>query len=155
VAMQSYTDSMRQSAVPSQRYKTPGSSLGLQERSTPQLIRELRRGLSFDALARLSTESRIPVSEIAAVIGIPERTLARRKVAGKLAADESERLLRISRIFEAAVRLFAGDIRAAVAWMRNARAALAGHTPLEYSATELGAREVENLICQLEHGVFP
>ena len=141
--------------MPANRRYRPGSSLGLQERSTPQLIRELRRGLSFDALARLSTESGIPVSEIAAVIGIPERTLARRKVAGKLAADESERLLRISRIFEATVRLFAGDVGAAVAWMRKARVALGGHSPLEYSATELGAREVENLIGQLEHGVFP
>ena len=145
----------RRSAVSNPRYGTPGSSLGLQERSTPQLIRDLRRGLSFDALARLAAESGISVSEIAAVLGIPERTLARRKVAGKLAPDESERLLRISRIFESAVRLFAGDAGAAVAWLRKARPALGGHTPLEYSATELGAREVENLIGQLEHGVFP
>jgi putative toxin-antitoxin system antitoxin component (TIGR02293 family) len=151
----SQTIARRSGAAVIRRYKTPGASLGLQARPTPQLIRDLRGGLSFDSLARLSTESGIPISEIAAWMGIPERTLARRKVAGKLAADESERLLRLSRIFEDSVRLFAGDVGGAVAWLRKGRTALGGQTPLEYCATELGAREVENLIGQLEHGVFP
>jgi putative toxin-antitoxin system antitoxin component (TIGR02293 family) len=145
----------RQSGATPRRYKTAGESLGLPARTTQQLIGQLRDGLPFRALEVLSRESGIPVSEIAAVVGIPERTLARRKVAGKLSADESERLLRISRIFEDAVGLFAGDAAAAVAWLRKPRAALGGETPLGYSATELGAREVENLIGQLAHGVFP
>jgi uncharacterized protein (DUF2384 family) len=54
-----------------------------------------------------------------------------------------------------AVELFNGDVPEAVAWLRRPRRALAGHTPLAYSGTELGAREVENLIGQLEYGVFP
>jgi len=145
----------RQRLTGTGRYKASGSSLGLSSRSTQQLIHDLSKGLSFSALEALSKGSAIPVSEIASIMGIPERTLARRKAAGKLAANESERLLRISRIFEQAVMLFAGDVSAAVAWLRKARPALDGHTPLEYSATELGAREVENLIGQLEHGVFP
>jgi putative toxin-antitoxin system antitoxin component (TIGR02293 family) len=72
-----------------------------------------------------------------------------------LARDESERLLRISSIFEKAVELFNGDVPEAVTWLRRPRRALANHTPLAYSGTELGAREVENLIGQLEYGVFP
>jgi putative toxin-antitoxin system antitoxin component (TIGR02293 family) len=132
-----------------------GSSLGLAASSTPHLIRELRRGLFFRALEFLASESGIPVSEIAALVGIPPRTLARRKVSGRLAPAESERLLRISRIFELAVGLFNGDIADAVAWLRTPRRILAGSTPLAYSATELGAREVETLIGQLGHGVFP
>jgi uncharacterized protein (DUF2384 family) len=36
----------------------------------------------------------------------------------------------------------------------TAKKALENQTPLEYSRTELGAREVENLIGRLEHGVF-
>jgi uncharacterized protein (DUF2384 family) len=39
--------------------------------------------------------------------------------------------------------------------LRSPRRIFAGSTPLAYSATELGAREVETLIGQLEHGVFP
>jgi putative toxin-antitoxin system antitoxin component (TIGR02293 family) len=135
--------------------RAAGSSLGLAATSTPRLIRELRRGLPFRTLEFLSSESGIPVSEIGALVGIPPRTLARRKVSGRLAPAESERLLRISRIFELAVGLFNGVVAEAVAWLRTPRRTLAGSTPLAYSATELGAREVEILIGQLEHGIFP
>lgn len=151
----SQTIARRQSSATASRYKTAGSSLGLRAGSTRDLIRELRRGLSYGALEFLSGESGIPVRDIAVVIGIPERTLARRKVTGRLGTGESERLLRISRIFEHAVGLFTGDVAGAVAWLRAPRPALGGHTPLDYAATEVGAREVENLIGQLEHGVFP
>jgi len=137
------------------RYQFRGSSLGLSPGRTDDLIREVRRGLPFKTLESLSLESGISVSELASIVEIPERTLARRKAAGRLGRDESERLLRLSRIFEKAVQLFNGDVVEAVSWLRRPRRALANHTPLAYSATELGAREVENLIGQLEHGVFP
>jgi putative toxin-antitoxin system antitoxin component (TIGR02293 family) len=136
-------------------YKTAGSSLGLAADSTPGLIRELHRGLPFGSLEFLSSESGIPISEIAPLVGIPPRTLARRKVSGRLAPAESERLLRISRIFELAVGLFNGIAADGVVWLRTPRRTLAGSSPLAYSTTEVGAREVENLIGQLEHGVFP
>jgi len=145
----------RAAASRSISYKTAGSSLGLAANSAPSLIRELHRGLPFRSLEFLSSESGIPVSEIAPLVGIPPRTLARRKVSGRLALAESERLLRISRIFELAVGLFHGSVADAVAWLRTPRRTLAGNSPLAYSATEVGAREVENLIGQLEHGVFP
>src|SRR5271169_5347301 len=102
-------------------YRTAGASLGLAVASTPHLVRELRRGLPFRALEFLSSESGIPVSEIADIIGIPPRTLARRKVSGRLAPAESERLLRISRIFECAVAMFHGVGADAVAWLRTPR----------------------------------
>lgn len=131
-----------------------GSSLGLKASSTNKLIEELERGLSFKALERLTELSGITLTAIARAIGIPERTLARRKSAGRLAPDESERLLRISSIFEKTVDLFEGDITGAVNWLTTPKRAFGGRLPLDYSRTELGAREVENLIGRLEHGVF-
>ena len=137
------------------RYRSPGSSLGLPSQRTDDLIDEVRKGLPFKTLESLSLESGLSVPELATFLEIPERTLARRKVAGRLGRDESERLLRLSRIFEKAVELFNGDVTEAVGWLRRPRKALADKTPLFYAATEVGAREVENLIGQLEHGVFP
>lgn len=135
--------------------KLPGSSLGLNPRSTPHLIQVLRQGLPFRTLECLSMQSQIPVTEIASLIGIPPRTLARRKITGRLVLVESERLLRISRIFEFAVALFQGGTLEAVTWLRSRSRALDGSSPLAFATTELGAREVENLIGQLEYGVFP
>jgi putative toxin-antitoxin system antitoxin component (TIGR02293 family) len=39
-------------------------------------------------------------------------------------------------------------------WFTSPKIALGGKTPLEYADTELGAREVEDLLSRLEHGVF-
>jgi putative toxin-antitoxin system antitoxin component (TIGR02293 family) len=122
--------------------------------TTGQLIRRVEGGFPFKAMEALASQSGVAVSVIAAIIGIPERTLARRKAAGKLAPHESERLLRLSTVFEKAVELFEGNVPAAVSWLTTPKKALGSQPPLEYSRTELGAHEVENLIGRLEHGVF-
>jgi putative toxin-antitoxin system antitoxin component (TIGR02293 family) len=136
------------------RFSTRGSSLGLRSPSTPQLIEQLEAGLSFEALRSFESNSGLDVNFVASLIGIPERTFQRRKSSGRLSSEESERLLRISNIFEKAVALFEGDTDAAVQWLTTPKKALSGQLPLQYSRTEPGAREVENLIGRVEHGVF-
>ena len=63
----------------------------------------------FKTLQALESRSGLALSRLAEIIGIPERTLARRKVSRKLTPEESERLLRISSVFEDAVDLFEGE----------------------------------------------
>jgi putative toxin-antitoxin system antitoxin component (TIGR02293 family) len=132
----------------------PGRTLGLKAKNSGELIRQVGRGFSFHLLAAFEARSGISLAEIAAIVGIPPRTLARRKSSGRLTSDESEKLLRLSSVFEQAVELFEGDEAGARRWLTTAKKALENQTPLEYSRTELGAREVENLIGRLEHGVF-
>jgi len=136
------------------RFRTRGASLGLTATRTDDLVSRIERGLPFRVLESLTALSGLPVTLIASVGGIPERTLARRKVAGRFVPEESERLLRISTVFEKAVDLFEGDVAGAVTWLTLPKKALGYQTPLRYSRTELGAREVENLIGRLDHGVF-
>jgi putative toxin-antitoxin system antitoxin component (TIGR02293 family) len=136
------------------RYVSPGASLGLRQTETNDLIEEILAGLSFKTLETFSFESSLPVTEIASLIEVPQRTLARRRVVGRLSSEESERLLRLSRIFEKAVALFEGNVDAAIAWLKRPKRALGDKSPLTYSRTELGARQVEDLIGRLEHGVF-
>jgi putative toxin-antitoxin system antitoxin component (TIGR02293 family) len=155
--VQAHISNMR-AASRGDRHRSPfaarGASLGLSPATPAELIRKLERGFPFDSIVQLANHSGIPVSRIAAVVGIPERTLARRKTSGRLTLDESERLLRLANIFEKACDLFEGDVPAAVNWLTAEKKALGEQVPLDYSRTELGAREVENLIGQLEHGVF-
>jgi putative toxin-antitoxin system antitoxin component (TIGR02293 family) len=136
------------------RFRTRGASLGLTATRTDLLVRRIERGLPFKAVESLAALSGLSVTLIASVPGIPERTLARRKAAGTLAPDESERLLQVSTVFENAVELFEGDVAGAVTWLTSPKKVLGHRTPLAYSRTEPGAREVENLIGRLEHGVF-
>src|SRR6266705_4648640 len=87
----------------------PGRTLGLKAENSGELIRQVGRGFSFHALRALESRSGIPLPQIAAIIGIPPRTLARRKSSGRLTSDESEKLLRLSSVFEQAVEVFEGD----------------------------------------------
>jgi putative toxin-antitoxin system antitoxin component (TIGR02293 family) len=118
------------------------------------LVAQIEAGLPFKTLQSLATMSGLSIPLIASTLGIPERTLARRKTAGRLSPDESERLLRISSLFEKAVELFEGDVTAAVRWLTSPKKVFGHRPPLTYARTELGAREVENLMGRLEHGVF-
>ncbi len=148
----------RRSAVP--RIPHPNTStskarsLGLKAPDANSLIQQVEQGFSFATLRTFEARSGIAVSDLAAVVGIPERTLARRRASGKLTWDESDRLLRVSLVFDKAVDLFEGDVAAATAWLLTGRKALRNRTPLAYLRTEAGAREVEDLIGRLEHGIF-
>jgi putative toxin-antitoxin system antitoxin component (TIGR02293 family) len=135
-------------------YHRRGRSLGLSASDTFDLIQQIERGFSFTTLLTLEANSGVSLALLASVIGIPERTLARRKTSGKLEPDESERLLRISTLFEKCVELFEGDVTAAVNWLTSPKKALNRQPPLLYARTELGAREVEDLIGRIDHGVF-
>jgi putative toxin-antitoxin system antitoxin component (TIGR02293 family) len=135
-------------------FPTRGASLGLTANRTDALISQAQRGLPFRSLESLATASNIPAPVLASVAGIAQRTLSRRKATGRFSPDESEKLLRISSVFEKTVELFDGDAAQALAWLTRISPALAHHTPLEYSRSELGAREVETLLGRLQHGIF-
>jgi putative toxin-antitoxin system antitoxin component (TIGR02293 family) len=119
-----------------------------------ELIERIKNGLKFGVLESLSSATGQPLTELASRVGIPARTLARRKSSGKLSMEESERVVRLAGLYERAAELFGGDVTNARQWMSQPKKALGGESPLDYAATELGAREVENLIGRLEHGVF-
>lgn len=114
----------------------------------------IEHGLPFAAVVRLRELLGIPLDELAARMAIPGRTLARRKSEGVLDPLESDRLLRIARLFVLARGLFDGDAKTAREWLNAPQRALGAKTPLEFASTEVGAREVEALVGRLAHGVF-
>jgi putative toxin-antitoxin system antitoxin component (TIGR02293 family) len=132
----------------------PQTSLGLAAGTLRDLINQIRAGLGFGALEALAAGIGVPLSELAPLVGIPARTLARRRIAGRLSAGESERVVRLANLFEKTLRLFEGNVAEAQQWLRLPKKALGGESPLDFSTTELGAREVENLVGRIEHGVF-
>ena len=118
------------------------------------VLEMVRSGLPysmFDELVRAVGGSQ---KELAAVIGIPATTLARRKRSGMLTPSESDRLVRIARLETMAAAMMRGDAGAAGRWLRTPHDLLDRETPLERASTETGARDVELLIGRLRHGVF-
>ena len=131
-----------------------GYSTGINEPNPFKLSHAVGKGLPYSALESFLKFTGLPADTITRVLRIPPRTLQRRKTQGTLSQDESERLVRVAGIFERALDLFAGDIASAKHWLQTPRPALNGQTPLQTAMTEIGAREVEDLIGRLEHGVF-
>lgn len=93
------------------------------------------------------------VDELTAIV-IPERTLARRKASGEpLTIEETERALRLARIATEAERVFDDPAKAA-RWLRKPNRALNLRKPISLLETETGARAVEELLGQIDHGVY-
>lgn len=128
--------------------------LGIEVRDLPALLEWIERGFSFQSLLRLQRAVDLPLKEVGEIVRISPRTLTRRKAEGKLTSEESDRLLRASRLFQKAKELFEGDVVAARRWLSSPNEALAGKAPLDFAKSEVGAREVEHLIVRLEHGVY-
>ena len=128
--------------------------LGLQTYDWPALLRAVDRGLPYSSYEHLRENAGLAESELLEWIKIAPRTADRRKQQGRFEPDESDRLLRAARILGKALELFEGDRDEAVNWLMTEQPAFGGGIPLHLARTELGAREVENLIGRLEHGVF-
>ena len=85
---------------------------------------------------------------------VPKRTFARRRAAGDLLSiEETDKALRLKRIALQAEQTF-GDREKATRWLRKPKRELQGIAPLEYLASESGARIVEEMLHRIEHGIF-
>jgi putative toxin-antitoxin system antitoxin component (TIGR02293 family) len=112
----------------------------------------IRTGLPYRSFETVRERLQLSLPEAADVLGVPLRTLARRRIEKKLAADESDRLYRLARIAAHAARVFGSDDKAA-AWLRRPNRSLGGETPLEILDTDIGVRETEDALGRLEHGI--
>ena len=118
-----------------------------------ELIRQIQKGLRFSELETLQNSIDLPFEQLAAKLSISRSTLQRRKAAGRLSPDESDKVMRYSRLLHQATDFF-GDIEKARAWLKHPQYGLGGAVPLDYARTETGAREVENLLGQMKYGVY-
>jgi len=118
-----------------------------------ELIRKIQKGLRFSELETLQNSIDLPFERLAAKLAISRSTLQRRKAAGRLSPDESDKVMRLSRLLEHATNVF-GDIERARAWLKFPQRGLGGAIPLDYAETEVGAREVDNLLGRIEYSVY-
>jgi putative toxin-antitoxin system antitoxin component (TIGR02293 family) len=117
------------------------------------LIRKIQKGLRFSELETLQNSIDMPFEQLAAKLAISRSTLQRRKAAGRLSPDESDKVMRLSRLLEHATTVF-GDVEKARTWLKFPQRGLGGAVPLDYAETEVGAREVDNLLGRIDYGVY-
>jgi len=115
----------------------------------------IAKGLSGSALDRVKAILRLTDREVSATLDISEKTVSRLRhdPARRLPLATSDRLYRIARLFALAEEVLE-DKGQARDWMRSPQIGLDNRVPLDLLRTEAGAREVEDLLIRIEHGVL-
>ncbi len=118
-----------------------------------KLIAVLRAGLPVQELRDLQTSLDVPTERLFPMLGISKATLHRRKAGGRLGPAESDRVVRFARLMGKAVVVLESEENAR-RWLNAPQFGLGGAVPLDYAGTEVGAREVEDLLGRIEYGVY-
>ena len=118
-----------------------------------KLIEVLRIGLPVQELYDLQASLDVPMEKLFPMLGISKATLHRRKAGGRLDQAESDRVVRFAKLMGKAVEVLESEENARQ-WLTAPQFGLGGAVPLEYAETEVGAREVEDLLGRIEHGVY-
>jgi putative toxin-antitoxin system antitoxin component (TIGR02293 family) len=117
-----------------------------------ELRAAVRNGLPFRTFEALRKAVALPRKQLAMVLGIPDRTLARRQKAKHLTAAESDRLYRVARTIAHTTSVL-GSIEKARAWLTRSNRALGDEAPLTLLDTDIGARQVEDVLLRIEYGI--
>ncbi len=120
--------------------------------ATEQDMREaIREGFPSAVVEELMRASGLTLRELATALDLSPRSLQRRRRTGRLARYESDRLYRLARIVALADE-FLGNHERALRWLKRPNRALGGIAPVAALDTEVGARQVENILGRIAYG---
>ena len=122
-------------------------------KTTADLQSALREGFPYATFERLLTALDLTSKGLAELLGVAPRTLARRKKGQQLSPTESDRLYRVAYITALAVDVL-GSMEKAKRWLSAENRALGGSAPIGVLDTEIGERQVEELLQRIHYGVF-
>jgi putative toxin-antitoxin system antitoxin component (TIGR02293 family) len=129
-------------------------TLGRSIRTFAELSNLVRKGLPSSSLIVLGEKLDLKNAALSQKLGIPQRTLTRRLSRhSRLTAAESDRTVRMARVYATAVEMI-GNAAKAAAWLRTPNRALGGKIPIDQLDTDLGTREVENILGRIAYGVY-
>jgi putative toxin-antitoxin system antitoxin component (TIGR02293 family) len=122
-------------------------------RTAEDLKAWIREGLPFSSLEAVMERFDLNRDEVSSTLDLPPRTLARRRQERRLRPAESDRLFRLVRVAAQAVEVL-GSEKKASRWLHASNRALGGEAPLALLDTDVGARQVEEVLGRIEHGVY-
>jgi len=126
-------------------------ALGRSLSSDREMREAIREGFPPAVVAELMRTSGLTLKELASALDLSPRSLQRRRRSGRLARYESDRLYRLARIVAIASQ-YLGDHERGMRWLKQPNRALGGLEPLAAMDTELGARQVENVLGRIAYG---
>ena len=124
------------------------------EPATPgEWVARIQSGLPAASAFAFKRALALTNEELASVLGVSPRTLARLDAKSHLDPVSGDRLVRSARLFAIATEVLEEE-QAAARWLKAPQRALGGAVPLELAQTDVGSRAVEALLGRMEHGVY-
>lgn len=109
---------------------------------------------SYNDLQQVAARFGLNVAQKQALFGVSPRNQARYKQANPALNDlVADRLARFQRLTDLAIAAFEDEAEAKH-WLSSPKEAFERRTPLEMMATDAGSRQVEDLLLQIEFGVY-
>ena len=128
--------------------------LGRAVKRPDDLAHLVRQGLPVGSVAALAEKLRLGNTVLSRRLGIPQRTLTRRRSqASLLTPAESDRTVRMARVYANAVVMI-GDEEKAIRWLGTPNRALGGGKPIDQLDTDTGTRMVEDILGRIAYGVY-
>lgn len=126
-------------------------TLGRSLTNDAEMCQAIREGFPSSVVERLMHASGLTLKELSEALDLSPRSLQRRRGTGRLARFESDRLYRLARIVALAQQYLGSQERAA-RWLKSPNRALGSRQPITAIDTELGARQVENILGRIAFG---
>ena len=122
--------------------------------STGEWVARIRSGLPAASALAFKAALGLTNEELASVLGVSLRTVARLDPArSHLDPVSGDRLVRSARLYAIASEVLE-DGSLAARWLKSPQRALGGAVPLELAQTDVGSRAVEALLGRMEQGVY-
>lgn len=122
-------------------------------RGEADLENAVTAGFPTAVVRALAERTRSSLSLLQDVTGLDKNTFRRRERSkSRLKPEESDRLARVARV--AALATEAMGAEDGVAWLHEPNRALGDRIPMEMLHTEVGARQVEDVLMRIQHGVY-
>lgn len=112
-----------------------------------------RQGVPLTALEEFATYSGFEMKDLLDVVINPRTLKHRRQKQEPFSIDEADRLARVARLYGLGVKVF-GDPDKARRWLSKPKERFEGTSPLGMMRSELGGQRVEEMLYQIDEGVF-
>jgi putative toxin-antitoxin system antitoxin component (TIGR02293 family) len=120
---------------------------------TVRVLDELESGISFEVMDRIAAYLDIPVNELMINLKISRSTWHRRKKAGRLDFQLSDKVLQLSKLLEHAENIFGNKDKVRL-WFKVPSVVFENHKPIEFIGSLSGMNLISDELVRIEHGVY-
>ncbi len=124
-----------------------------QQLETVQVLDKLENGISVNVIDKIASYLGISSNELIVNLKISRSTWHRRKKAGKLDFNLSDKILQLSKLLEYAENIFGNKEKVSL-WFKVPSVVFENHRPIEFIGSLSGINLINDELIRIEHGVF-